>query len=120
MSLVIFGLAAGILIPLTQGASGSASPVLTQQAIALAQAELDQTVAQRHAFGFGPVTTGACVVSTAGFPGFSCSRTVCFVPATNLNDTSNCGVATNYKRVEVTLTKAEIGGITAVTLVTSY
>jgi len=117
MSLVIFGLAAGILIPLTQGVSGSANPVLTQQAIALAQAELDQTVAQRHAFGFGPVATGACVVSTAGFPGFSCSRTVCFVPATNLN---SCGGATNYKRVEVTITKAEIGGITAVTLVANY
>lgn len=117
MFIVIFGLAAGILIPLTQGVSGSANPVLTQQAISLAQAELDQTVAQRHAFGFGPVATGACVVSTAGFPGFSCSRTVCFVPATNLE---SCGAATNYKRVQVTITKPEIGDITAVTLVTNY
>jgi hypothetical protein len=120
MFIVIFGLAAGILIPLTQGVSGSANPVLTQQAIALAQGELDQTVAQRHAFGFGPVATGACVLSMAGFPGFSCSRTVCFVPATNLNDTSNCGVATNFKQVQVTITKPEIGDTTAVTLVTNY
>lgn len=113
--IMVIGLAVGILIPLTQSVSGSANPVITQQAIALAQAELDQTIAQKRAAGFGPIASGACVVPMPA--GFTCARAVCFVPATNLN---SCGAATDFKRVDVTITNAVIGNVTAVTLLTDY
>lgn len=116
--IVVLGLLGGVLIPLTVSLRGSAQPTLTLQALALAQAELEQAVAQRRANGFAGVTAG-CVVSV--LPGFNpCSRTVCFVPAANLNDTSNCATPTNYKRVEVTISHPTIGNVTAVTLFTNY
>lgn len=113
--IIVLGLAAGILMPLTQSVSGSANPVITQQAIALAQAELDQTIAQKRAAGFGPIASGICDVPMPA--GFTCAREVCFVPAANLN---NCGATTDFKRVEVRITNAVIGTVTAVTLLTNY
>lgn len=118
--IIVIGLAAGILIPLTQSVSGSVTPVFTQQAITLAQGELDQVVAERRAGGFGSVAIGnsACVLTM--LTGFTCTRTVCAVPAANLNDLSNCGMASDYRRVAVAVNHPAIGDITGVTLLTNY
>lgn len=118
--IIIIGVAAGILIPLTQSVSGSVAPVFTQQAITLAQGELDQVVAQRRAGGFGSIAIGSSACVLPMLAGFTCTRTVCSVPAANLNDTSNCGVASDHKRVEVAVSHATIGSTTAVTLLTNY
>ena len=120
--IIIIGVAAGILLPLTQSVRGSVAPVFTQQAITLAQGELDQVVAQRRAGGFGSVVLGnpaACAVPM--LPGFICSRTVCSVPAADLNNTGNClTLVSDYRRVAVAVTHASIGSVTAVTLLTNY
>lgn len=116
--IVILGVVLGVLVPFSAALKKSPVPVAEQQAVALAQGELDQTIAQRHAAGFAPVGTGACVLPMPAT--FSCSRTVCFVPASDLNDTSACGGATRYKRVQVTITNALIGNVTAVTLLANY
>jgi type II secretory pathway pseudopilin PulG len=113
--IIVLGVILGILIPFTVSMKGSPNPVAVQQAMALAQAELDQTVAQKHAAGFGSVVAG-CVVPMTG--AFTCSRTVCFVPAANLNDTSNCATATNFKRIQVTVANP-VTSVTAVTLLTN-
>jgi len=116
---IILGFLAGVLIPFTVSLRGSSNPVFVQRAVALAQAELEQTVAQKRASGFAAVATGGCAMPMP--PGFNpCTRTVCYVPSTNLNDTSACGAGTNYKRVEVTVNHPAIGNVTAVTLLTSY
>ncbi|WDT77128.1 MAG: hypothetical protein MPW16_07880 [Candidatus Manganitrophus sp.] len=117
--IVVLGLLGGLLIPLTVSLRGSPQPVLAQQAIALAQAELEQAVAQRRANGFAGVTAG-CTPGLMPSPAFTCTRTVCYVPAGNLNDTSNCATVTAYRRVQVTISHATIGSVTAVTLFTNY
>lgn len=116
--IIVIGLFAGMLVPFTVGHRGSPSASLAQKGIDLAQAELEQTVAQKRANGFGALATGGCV--TPMLAGFICTRTVCYVPLANLNDTSACGTATNYKRVEVKITNTAIGDVTAVTLFTNY
>ena len=115
--IIIIGVAAGILLPLTQSVRGSVAPVFTQQAITLAQGELDQVVAQRRAGGFGSVAIGSSGCILPMLTGFTCARTVCSVPSTGLN---SCGVPSDYKRVEVAVTHASIGSVTAVTLLTNY
>lgn len=111
--IVVLGAILGVLIPLSVSLKGSPSPVAVQQAIALAQADLDQAVAQKHAGGFGSVVAG-CVVPMTG--AFTCARTICFVPAANLNDISSCGTATNFLRIQVTVSNP-VTSVTAVTLV---
>lgn len=118
--MIVLAAAMGILIPFAVGLKDSADPVLTQQAIDLAQGELEQVVAFKRANGFGAIPTGAaaCLVSMPS--GFSCSRSICYVPAANLNDITACGTATPFKRVAVTVTHAEIGPVTDATLVADY
>lgn len=45
---------------------------------------------------------------------------VCYVPSTNLNDTSACNTATDYKRIQVTVTHPRIGSAELVTVMTNY
>lgn len=117
--IVVLGFLGGVLIPFTVSLRGSSQPTSTQQALALAQAELEQAVAQRRASGFAGVTAG-CTPGLMPSLAFTCNRSVCYVPAANLNDISNCATVTNYRRVEVTITHPTIGNVTAVTLFTNY
>ncbi|MCG3112479.1 MAG: type II secretion system GspH family protein [Candidatus Manganitrophus sp. SB1] len=117
--IVVLGFLGGVLIPFTVSLRGSSQPTSTQQALALAQAELEQAVAQRRASGFAGVTAG-CTLGLMPSPAFTCTRTVCYVPAGNLNDTTCGPTPTDYKRVEVTISHAAIGSLTAVTLFTNY
>lgn len=119
--IIVLGIVLGVLAPFTVGMQGSPNAVVTQQALALAQGELEQTIAIRRApaLGFGFVVSGPpCYLTMPA--GFTCAREVCYVPEVNPNDTSNCGGVTNYRRVQVTITHAAIGNVTAVTLVTNY
>ncbi|MDC4204048.1 MAG: type II secretion system protein [Candidatus Manganitrophus sp.] len=117
--IVVLGFLSGMLIPFTVSLRGSSQPPLIQQALDLAQADLEQAVAQRRANGFAGVTAG-CTTGLMPSPAFTCTRSLCYVPAGNLNDTSNCATVTSYRRVEVTISHSAIGNVTAVTLFTNY
>ena len=115
---VVLGLSLGVLIPFTVSLRNSAAPVLTQQATTLAQAELDQVIAEKRAGGYAAVA-GACAVPMLS--GFTCTRSLCYVPDANLlNDLSACATVTGYRRVQVTVNHALVGNVSAVTLVTNY
>lgn len=118
--IIVIGLAAGILIPLTQSVSGSVTPVFTQQAITLIQGELEQVVAERRTGGFGSVAIGSSSCALPMLAGFTCTRTVCAVPAADLNDLSNCVMVSDYRRVAVAVNHSAIGDITGVSLLTNY
>lgn len=122
--IVVLGFLSAVLIPMTVSLRGSPQAPITQKAVALAQAELEQAVAQKRASGFAAVAVGNPVGAgcfTPMLPGFTCSRAVCYVPAGNLNDTSACTTtATNYKRVQATINHTAVGNVVAVTLLTNY
>ena len=49
---------------------------------------------------------------------YSRSVAVCYVPSVNLNDTSTCNTATDYKQIQVTITPLATAGSSSVTLTT--
>ena len=121
--LVIAIIGAAVLLPFVTSLSGSPNPVVMQQASDLAQGELEQIMAIRRASGFGAIAVTAVPVSCS-LPTpveLPCTRTVCYVPAADLNNTASCTApATAYKRVAVTVTHALVGDVSAVLLVTNY
>jgi prepilin-type N-terminal cleavage/methylation domain-containing protein len=123
ITLVVLSVAAvGVLSVFTNGMKGSANFLLLSQATQLAQGEMDQVFGEKAANGFGAATlnqgTPAC--NSTMLPGFNCTRTVCFVLAGNLNDQSNCAVATSYKHVTVKISQAVIGDVSVESLITNY
>lgn len=128
ITLIVLSIAViGVLSVFTTGIQGSADPLLVDQAVQLAQGEMDRNIGEKIANTFNSPNLAANIapvacLSSAAFllPGFTCGRTVCFVPASNLNDISNCTSATNYKHVTVTITQAAIGTVTMDTVVTNY
>lgn len=115
--LVISIIGTAVLLPFVNSLSGSPNPVVIQQAADLAQGELEQVIATKRASGFAAVTSGC-----SAFPmpaGFTCARTVCYVPAANLNDTSACATVTAYRRVAVTINHALVGDVSVISLVTN-
>jgi Tfp pilus assembly major pilin PilA len=117
--LVIAIIGAAVMLPFVNSLSGSPNPVWIQQASDLVQGELEQVIANKRASGFGGIATGASACSVPMPAGFTCSRSVCYVPAGNLNDTSTCATATAYKRVAVAVNHATVGDVSAVLLVTN-
>ncbi len=126
ITLVVLSIAAvGVLSVFTAGIKGSANPLIVDQATQLAQGELDAVIGIKAKSGFSAaaLTAGTgqvCNTNAAMLAGFTCSLDICYVPAGNLNDTSNCGTATNYKHVTVTITQAAIGSVVLDTLVANY
>ena len=128
ITLVVLSIAAvGVLSVFTVGVRGSANPLLTDQAVQLAQGELDAVVGLKIANGFSDasLTTGAgqtCKTNATMLSGFTCQLDICFVAAGTLDDTTTpgCNSATDYKRVMVTITNTTVGSVTAVTLLTNY
>ncbi|MBI4683863.1 MAG: hypothetical protein HY755_01545 [Nitrospirae bacterium] len=57
---------------------------------------------------------------TWGGPSYTTTVEVCYVPASNLNDTSTCNTTTDYKRIKVTVTNTNLGSVELVTVVTNY
>jgi prepilin-type N-terminal cleavage/methylation domain-containing protein len=121
ITIVIISIAAAaVMIPFMTSLGGSPKALLTQQAMELAQGESDQLIAEKRASGFGAIATGASACTLPMLTGFTCARTVCYVPAANLNDTAACATVTDYKQAAITITSAVAGNLTAVTLLTNY
>jgi hypothetical protein len=96
------------------------------QAMQLAQGELDTVIGIKMANGFSDTTLNtnlgqACKTASSLLPDFTCSLDICFVAPSNLDDTGNCGVSTEYKRVAATITHTPTGqSVTVVTLLANY
>ncbi len=119
ITLVVLSIAAvGVLSVFTTGIKRSANPVVLSQTTQLARGELDQVFGEKMLTGgFATIVSGVCVLT---LPGFTCSRTMCYVPAGDLTDTSTCGAATDYKLVTVTVTHPVLGDVSMESLVTNY
>jgi hypothetical protein len=120
---VVLSIAAvGVLSVFTSGMKGSAYPLILSQATQFAQGEMDQVFGEKATNGFGAATLnqGTPSCNSTMLAGFTCTRTICFVPAGNLNDQSNCAVATNYKHVTVTIAQPVIGSVSVESLITNY
>ena len=118
ITLVVLSIAVvGVLSVFTSGIKGSANPLLLSQATQFAQGEMDQIFGEKMVpGGFGSIVTGGCVL-TQPDPGFTCTRTVCFVTLADLN---TCGAPTNYKHVTVTVNHPVIGSVSVDSLITDY
>jgi prepilin-type N-terminal cleavage/methylation domain-containing protein len=127
MTLVVLGIAAvGVLSVFTTGIRGSANPLLLDQAVQLAQGELDAVIGIKLASGFSAAAlntgTGLACKTNPMLAGFTCSLDICYVAAGTLDNTTvpGCGSSTSYKRVAVTITNTAVVNITAATLITNY
>ena len=119
--IIIVGFAAAaIMNPFMTSLGGSAKAFVTQDAMTLAQGEADQLLADRAANGFGAIATGSASCTLPMLTGYSCTRSICYVPAGNLNDTSACATATDYKLATITVTNATVGSLTTVVLLANY
>ena len=120
MTLIVLSIAAvGVLSVFSAGITRSANPLILNQAVHLAQGEMDKVAGEKALTGgFGTITTGGCVSTMLA--GFGCSRTVCYVPSANLNDISACGTPTNYKHVTVTITQPTIESVSLDTIIANY
>ncbi|MFZ5876403.1 MAG: type IV pilus modification PilV family protein [Nitrospirota bacterium] len=133
--IVVLGLALGVLIPSTVSTRHSATPVLTQQAAALAQEKLEEIFADRldqtTPRGFQYATTPGNYPAEnpiAGVTGFSRSVAITCVTTANLNaagtaPSPSCAASdgrTDYARVTVTVTNTSLGNVTAATLLTNH
>jgi len=120
ITLVILSIAAvGVLSVFSSSMKSSANPLVLNQAIQLAQGEMDQVQGEKAAMGFSGIGA-ACATTMPPGLGFTCSRTICYVPAGNLNSTSACGSITNYKHITVKIQQAEIGSVSLDTIVSNY
>jgi prepilin-type N-terminal cleavage/methylation domain-containing protein len=120
MTLIVLSIAAvGVLSVFSVGITGRANPLILNQAVHLAQGEMDKVAGDRVlAGGFGTIATGGCFSTMLA--GFGCSRTVCYVPSANLNDISACGTPTNFKHVTVTITQPTIENVSMDTIIANY
>jgi len=119
--IVVLGIAAvAITLPFLTSSNGGAKAFVTQDGMTLAQGEADQLLADRAANGFGAIPTGNAGCALPILTGFSCTRSVCYVPAGNLNDTSACTTATDYKLATITVTNPMVGNLTTTVLFANF
>lgn len=129
--IVIIGIAAmGVLSVFTEGMSGAADPLITIQAIDLAQEKMDIIIGDRQntARSYSYATTPANFPAespVSGFANFNRSVAIACVTTADFNAAGSapapsCVGVTNYARVTVTVTHNLIGSITTVTLLTNY
>src|SRR3989338_6342739 len=135
ITVIVLGIATGILVPFIVSLRGSANPVLIEQAVVLSQERLEQMIADRRdgvtPRGFRYATTPANYPNenpVAGYPNFTRSVTIMCVPSTNLDAAGtapnpSCALAdglTDYASVTVTVTNTLAGSVAAVGLLTNY
>ncbi len=133
MVIVLLGIVgAAVLLPFITSLRGSADPVITQQAIFLAQEKLDQMIADRRDTatprGYSYATNPSNYPAenpVSGFTGFSRSVDIaCFTgtPFTGSGSapSPNCATPYDYARITVTVTHAAVGNVNAVTLLGNY
>jgi prepilin-type N-terminal cleavage/methylation domain-containing protein len=131
VTIIVLAIALGILVPFVVSLKGSASPVVTQQAITLAQERLEQIIADRSDTsiprGFTYATTPGNYPAenpVTGFTNFTRSVAIACVTTANLNavgtaPSPSCSIAdgeTDYARVTVTVTNATSGPVSVVSL----
>jgi MSHA pilin protein MshD len=122
ITLVVLSIAAvGVLSVFTSGMRGSANPLVLSQAIALAQEQMDETIALKKSGGFNavaPVAPGPFIPAVAGF---TWSRTVNCVTAVDLDTSTGAPpCASGYAHVIVTVTNTVVGSVSVDTVVTDY
>jgi prepilin-type N-terminal cleavage/methylation domain-containing protein len=125
ITLVVLSIAAvGVLSVFTTGIRESADPLVLNQAIALAQEKMDETIALKKSGGFGAVVSVASGPFVPVVAGFTWSRTVnCVTAANNLAPSGipPCPPAVaNYALVTVTVTSIVTGNVNVVSLLTNY
>lgn len=123
ITLVVLSIAAvGVLSVFTMGIKGSADPLIANQAVQLAQGEMDQVFGERTANGFAAATlaTGATVTcNSTMLAGFMCNRTIGFVNSGDLG-TPVVG-PTDYKLVTVIITQVATGSSIGLdTIISNY
>jgi prepilin-type N-terminal cleavage/methylation domain-containing protein len=120
ITLVVLSIAAvGVLSVFTAGIKGSANPLLINQAVQLAQGEMDQVLGEKTANGFAAIAIGNPLgCNSTMLAGFNCSRNIYYVNPGALD--TQVGGPTNYKHVTVTITEANIGSVILDGLVTNY
>ena len=120
ITLVVLSIAVvGVLSVFAVGISGSANAPLVDQAVQLAQGELDQVIGEKAANGFAAIATGNPLACISSMPaGFTCGRNIYYVAPGALN--TQAGGPTDYKHITVTIAQATIGNVTVEGLVTNY
>jgi prepilin-type N-terminal cleavage/methylation domain-containing protein len=125
ITIIVLSIAAiGVLTVFTIGTKGSASPLILDQAIALAQEKMDETIALRKSGGFAAVAAVPAGPFAPPVAGFTWSRTVNCVTA--VNDLSPSGTppcppaAEDYELVTITVTHTVTGDVQLTTLMTNY
>ena len=131
MVIIVISIGAiGVLSVFITGMKGAGDPLVTIQAVELAQEKLDIVIGDRQnsARGYSYATNQANYPVENPVPGFTnfnrsiaiaCVTTADFNAAGSAPAPSCVGV-TNYARLTVTVTHAAIGSVTTVTLLTNY
>lgn len=120
ITLVVLSIAAGgVLSVFSTGIKGSADPLIINQAISLAQGEMDVIMSvKRQVNGFAAIGVGVSECASTMPAGFTCVRNIYFVNAGDLN--TQVAGPTEYKRIRVTVTAPVIGDVVLDGLVTNY
>lgn len=120
ITLVVLSIAAvGVLSVFTAGMKGSADPLIINQAISLAQGEMDVIMSvKKQVNGFTALGIGAGGCTSTMLADFTCSRNVFYVDPGDLN--TSVGGPTDYKHVTVTVTAPAVGDVVIDALVTNY
>ena len=122
--------AIGVLTVFITGMKGAGNPLVTIQAVELAQEKLDivigdrQNTARGYTYATNPANYSA-ESPVSGFASFNRSVAIACVTTADFNAAGSapapsCVGVTNYARVTVTVTHAAIGSATTVTLLTNY
>ena len=130
ITLVVLSIAAiGVLSVFTTGMKGSPNPLITNQAISLAQEKMDSIIGDKMNTttprGFTYIIPGNYPAESpvTGFPAFSRSVNVYCVTAgaldTNNGDVPPC-TTSGYAHITVTVTNATVGNVNVDTVVTNY
>jgi prepilin-type N-terminal cleavage/methylation domain-containing protein len=121
ITLVVLSIAiVGVLSVFTMGIKGSADPLIVNQAIQLAQGEMDQVSGEKSMNGFAAATLaiGNPPCNSTIPAGFTCSRTISFVDPGDLN--APVAGPTDYKYVTVTIIQVAMGSISLDTIISHY
>ena len=122
ITLVVLSIAAvGVLSVFTVGIKGSVDPLIVNQAVQLAQGEMDQVFGERTANGFAAATLaiGSPPCNSTIPAAFICGRTIGFVNSGDLG-TPVAG-PTDYKLVTVIITQVATGSSIGLdTIVSNY
>lgn len=115
ITLVVLSIAAvGVLSVFTAGMSGSADPLILNQALSLAQEQMDMAIGLRRVQGFAAVTAVGVTAFPAPFNAYSWERVVdC--------DPTFAPCPAQYQRVTITVSwNAGADTISLITLIADY